>query len=450
MRLRINVLFMMLGILVELTSCMGQNKEYLSTFEIVWKKVNDTYFDPTFGGLNWKDVHDRYQPQIAAAEKDEEFYRLINKMLWELKVSHANVVPPGSFALYEPLVFAEGSPGIDIRLLNGEAVITSVKPESPANQAGLRPGYVIQAIDDISVDEIVRETELRLSPPYNSRGRIAKITKAILGRIYGATGTEVSISYSDEGGKKSEEKIARVKRNGVAVGPKIFFALDFEAKRLDDGIGYIRLNTLQPQFAAQISGAIKSMGDVRGIIFDLRGNSGGEIEEMPDLFLTERALLYLNRSRNGETKVFFDPAEDAFKGPLVLLIDKLSGSASELFAACLQAIGRAVVVGEPSPGSVMEMDRIIFQNGAIFMYPVAQMVTPNGTVLEGRGVVPDIEVGLDREMLLKGIDSQLDSAIGYIKKQIDGPMKSPCSLKLSYVLFGKMFSYPFNCFGRTL
>jgi carboxyl-terminal processing protease len=138
---------------------------------------------------------------------------------------------------------------------------------------------------------------------------------------------------------------------------------------------------------------------------------------MPELFLKERALLYLNRSRNGETKVFFDPAEDAFKGPLALLIDPLSGSASELFAACLQAIGRAVVVGERSPGSVMEMDRQIFQNGAIFMYPVAQMVTPNGTVLEGHGVVPDIEVGLDREMLLKGIDSQLDAAVRYIEKQ---------------------------------
>ncbi|MGB6338333.1 MAG: hypothetical protein WBF32_01040, partial [Candidatus Aminicenantaceae bacterium] len=79
----------------------------MSTFEIVWKKVNETYFDPTFGGLNWKEVHDRYQPQIATVEKDEEFYSLINQMLWELKVSHAYLVPPGSWALFEPLVFAK-------------------------------------------------------------------------------------------------------------------------------------------------------------------------------------------------------------------------------------------------------------------------------------------------------------------------------------------------------
>ena len=420
MRLRIIVLFIALAILVELTSCRSENKEYLSTFEIVWKKVNETYFDPTFGGLNWKEVHDRYQPQIATVEKDEEFYSLINQMLWELKVSHAYLVPPGSWALFEPLVFAKGSAGIDIRLLNGEAVITSVKPESPANKAGLCPGYVIQAIDDISVEQIVQEAELIMPPPFNSRGRIARVTKAILSRIYGAPRREVSIAYSDEGGEKREKKIMRAKRSGTAVGPKgmFFLAVEFEAKRLDNGIGYIRINTFQPPLATQISNAIKSMGNVPGIIFDLRGNSGGEIEQMPDLFLTERALLYLNRTRDSETKVFFDPADNVYKGPLVLLIDVMSGSASELFAACLQAIGRAVVVGERSPGSVMESDVMIFPNGATFLYPVAQIITSDGAVLEGHGVVPDIEVGLDREMLLKGIDSQLDSAIRYIEKEI--------------------------------
>lgn len=83
-----------------------QAKDYLNTFETVWQKVNESFFDPAFGGLDWKSVHDRYRPLIAAAEKDEEFYNLANRMLWELKVSHANLVPPGTLARYEPLVFA--------------------------------------------------------------------------------------------------------------------------------------------------------------------------------------------------------------------------------------------------------------------------------------------------------------------------------------------------------
>jgi S1-C subfamily serine protease len=90
-------------------------------------------------------------------------------MLQELKVSHANLLPRGSFALYEPLVFAEGSPGIDLRLLDGEAVITSVKPDSPARKAGLSPGYVIQAVDGVPIGQMVRRAESRPSPPSNSR-----------------------------------------------------------------------------------------------------------------------------------------------------------------------------------------------------------------------------------------------------------------------------------------
>ena len=414
------VLTMALGMLVELTSCWSQRLDYSDTFETVWKKLNETYFDTTFGGLNWKDTHDRYLPQIAAAGKDEEFYRLVNKMLWELNVSHANLVPPGFLARREPLVCAEGNPGIDLRVLNGVAVITSVKPGSPADKAGLCPGYVIQAIDRIPVEHIVQEAVSIMRPPRNSRNQIALMAKAVLGCLYGAPDTEVSIAYSDQGGEKREKNLLRTRRSGRAVGPggMLYLAVELEARRLDNGIGYIRLNTFQPPLVTQVSGAIRSLGNVSGIIFDVRGNAGGEIEGMPDLFLKERALLYLSRSRLGETKIFVDPATGAFKGPLVLLVDQLTGSAGELFAGSLQAIGRAVVVGERSPGAVTESDMKVLSNGAIFMYPVAQLATPDGTVLEGHGVVPNIEVGLAREMLLKGIDSQLESAIRYLEKEM--------------------------------
>ena len=147
LRPKVIFLFMALGMLLELTSCWSQKMDYSRTFGLVWKKVDETYFDTTFGGLNWKHTHDRYLPQATAAENDEEFYKLVNKMLWELNVSHANLVPPGFLAKREPLVCAEGSPGIDVRMLNGLAVITSVRGGSPAEKAGLRPGHVIEAIN---------------------------------------------------------------------------------------------------------------------------------------------------------------------------------------------------------------------------------------------------------------------------------------------------------------
>lgn len=410
------VKLILICLLINMTSCKNHKYQHVRIFEIVWNRVNDTYYDPAFGGLDWKGIHDRYLPEIKVVENDQDFYRLVNRMLWELNVSHANLIPPGNLARSEPLVCAEASPGFDIRLLDGEAVITSVISGSPAWEAGLRPGYVIQAVDGIPVEKIVQEAESLMRPPYNCRGCNGICTKAVLSRIYGRADTEVFIKYSEDRGEETDTSMIRIKRSGRALGPKgmLYLAVDFESKLLENGIGYIHLNTFQQPLAPQISGAIKSMGNLNGIIFDLRGNAGGEIEEMPDLFLNDTTLLFLRKSRNGETKMFFDPEEDAFNGPLVLIVDQLCGSACELFAACLQAAGRAVVVGEQSPGAVMESDMKVFLNGSILMYPVAQPVIPDGAVLEGHGVVPDIEVGLDKDLLLKGVDSQIDAAVRYL------------------------------------
>jgi hypothetical protein len=70
-----------------MTACQGVNQEYLKNFEVVWQTVNDTFPDPTFGGVNWKAVHDRYRPLIGAAKNDEEFFLTLNRMLWELNAS---------------------------------------------------------------------------------------------------------------------------------------------------------------------------------------------------------------------------------------------------------------------------------------------------------------------------------------------------------------------------
>jgi hypothetical protein len=69
MRPRIIALFITLAVLAATAPCRSENKDYLNTFEAVWKKVNEAYFDPAFGSLNWKDVHDGYRPQIARAKR---------------------------------------------------------------------------------------------------------------------------------------------------------------------------------------------------------------------------------------------------------------------------------------------------------------------------------------------------------------------------------------------
>ena len=66
-------------------------------FEVVWQTIAEGYFDPTFGGVDWKRVRQQYEGKISSVNSDEEFYGLINSMLSELGRSHLSVIPREAF-----------------------------------------------------------------------------------------------------------------------------------------------------------------------------------------------------------------------------------------------------------------------------------------------------------------------------------------------------------------
>lgn len=397
------------------------NEEYLNSFEIVWQKVNDTYFDSTFGGLDWQDAHDRYHPMIAAAESDDEFYKLINTMLFELNVSHIGVIPPDDLEQIDPVLSAEGSIGIDVRLIDGDAVIISVKPGSPGAQAGLRPGYIVTQVGGKTIEEIA--SDVYSIPPLHERNERKRITSAILAHVLGASGEMVSITCLDEHGASVELEIVRADRDGRMVLDEALppFYIEFEAKRIDGDIGYIRFNAFVPPIDQRFPEALESMHDTQGLIIDLRGNHGGVFpvrKALAEQFVQERTLFWSYQARDGSRDVYLEPADSIYQGPLVVLVDVLSASSAEEFSGAMQAIGRATIVGERTAGVVVTADWMQLPNGATFMYPTSQTRTADGTVLEGRGVVPDVEVALDRSLLLQGIDSQLEAAVRYLEQEI--------------------------------
>jgi C-terminal processing protease CtpA/Prc len=89
-------------------------------------------------------------------------------------------------------------------------------------------------------------------------------------------------------------------------------------------------------------------------------------------------------------------------------------SSSEHFAACLQAIGRAAIVGERSPGYLLGAKWIKLPNGLSFMHSFLQPIPFGGCIVEGHGIKPDLEIRLNRNDLLMGKDNQLEAAIAYI------------------------------------
>lgn len=94
-------------------------QDRIEVFENVWTTINDEYYDPSFHGVNWQEVHDRYRPRVDAAKDDVEFYRLFEVMLAELRDAHTLFNYPRSPAdnTFQPA----GSVGISLGEVSAHA-----------------------------------------------------------------------------------------------------------------------------------------------------------------------------------------------------------------------------------------------------------------------------------------------------------------------------------------
>ncbi len=391
----------------------------MNSFQTIWQSINNYYFDPDFGGLDWNDVYRRYGPCVSGIEDGPVFYEMANKMLFELNASNTLIVPPNDMTFFSPVVLSEGSTGVDIRLIDNRATITRIEPGSPAEEAGLMLGFQILSVNRTEIHDIVMAKEPTLKPPFSDRSRRYSQTHEVLNRLYGQAGSVVTIGYLDQNRQRHELELTRRPRVHDLITQLGDFPafLSFEAKRLDSDVGYVRFNCFHPDIADAIIYAIDSMADTSGLIIDLRGNSCGLLKTrkaLADKLVNQPALFWQFRTRHECYDVFLDPAEDTYDRPVAILIDGMSGEASEEFAGCMQAIGRAAIIGERTRGAVLATQMIQLPRGANFIFAVAQILTANGTVLEGRGVLPDIEVPLDQHNLLGGTDRQVEAALDHL------------------------------------
>jgi carboxyl-terminal processing protease len=394
------------------------------SFEIVWRTIKEKHFDPTFGGVDWDAVREQYAPRVAKASTDQEFYGLLQRMLGELHQSHFNIIPPEALINSADKEAHDGSIGCDLRVINRQVVITRVGPNTAAARAGLRPGFVLREIDSTPVDEIFERVS-------RSRGLILNadfyITRAALARLKGLPATEVRLQYLDEKDQPHEVTLRREQPAGE-MSPRFGNfppqRAEFEMKRLADGTGYIRFNVFVMPLMEKIRAAIRALKDAPGLIIDLRGNPGG-IGGMAwgtaGMLTGQEFSLGTMRMRTGHVNFVAFPQRNAYGGPVVILIDGLSASTTEIFAAGMQEAGRAIIVGERSAGAALPSFIQKLPTGALFQYAIADFRTPKGTLIEGRGVVPDVEIKLRRAALLEGRDIQLDAALEQIKRESQKP-----------------------------
>lgn len=393
----------------------------LESFDQVWTTVRETHWDASLGGIDWDAIRNELRPKVESADSIADARATMREMLARLNHSHFEIHAPDAYDDADPASEGgrDGTAGIHIRVLEGRMIVVKVESDSAAEKLGIRRGWEVLSINS---QPLAPQIE-RISKDFaSSTLRESKLAWIAASQLSGRVGQIVSVQSVDEQDKQRDVQITLAQRSGrkFEFGGMPARYVVFESRQLSNRIGYISFNTwLDPvNFVKSIDEAMRRFHDAPGIIIDLRGSRGG-MGHLPTYlagWLIEEPHRDLGtmQLRNQKFRPAIVPQTGAFKGRVAILVDGLTRSAGEIFAAGLQDLGRARVFGSTTAGAVLPSKVTRLPNADSLQYAIANFVTPNGRVLEGTGVEPDVKIVPTRKELVSGKDPVLDAAIGWI------------------------------------
>jgi carboxyl-terminal processing protease len=430
----------------------------VEAFNMVWETLDRNYFDQTFSGLNWNSIKKEYEPKVLKTTSDKQLHDILEEMINRLNRSHFAIIPPEIYQAiertkaeikakeiakrkdegeaetptdkdvkeddsFDEADYATFGIGVEMRLIDNRFVITRIEKGSAAELKGLKIGYIIQKVNDVSLDGLLLNPEL--AKLKNIKRQLPE--QIIQWVLNGEEDTSVMLTFLDETDKPKELEIRRERLKSEAISLGANYPeqqLKYETLSLNDEVGYIRFNLFALPVVEKFCNSLTQLKDKKAIVVDLRGNSGGLLATMVGLsgMLTDQSIdLGTSIYKVGSSNMIGNSKPKNFKGRLVFLVNDQTISAAEVFAAALQENNRALIVGEKTAGEALPAITIELPTGAVLLYPIANYKTRNGNFLEGRGVQPNFVVALDRKSLLEGKDAQLETALKIIKEDKDFP-----------------------------
>ena len=400
----------------------AERQANLDSFEYVWKTVRDRHWEARPGGLDWQAVHDEFRPKVEQAGSTAEARRIMAEMLGRLHQTHFGVIAAEAYREFETPGAADGETGIDVRVLEGHAIVTGVDAGTPAAAQGVKPGWEILRIDGAEVAPAIERVTAALQ---GSSLLPLALSRSVGARLNGPAGKAVEVEFLDGGGRRVTLRLDRTMPRGalVKMGSLPPFYFWSESRMVRPDVAYVRLNAFfDPDAVSKLfAGAVKGCGKCSGFVIDLRGNPGGlgALAMGVGGWFVDRSGLQLGTMLMKDTKLNFVlfPRPEPYRGPLAVLVDGCSASTSEIFAGGMKDLHRARIFGTRTAAAALPSTFEILPNGDGFQYAIANYISAGGQPLEGIGVTPDEEVPLTRRDLLDGRDPVLAAALRWIDRQ---------------------------------
>lgn len=326
----------------------------------------------------------------ALAELDEDAVsnditdNSLKALIAELDDPYAEYFTAEEYEVFEKK-YAESYVGIGLAVadVDGEVVVYNVIKDGPADEAGIRGGDTITAIDGT---EIKDSTEASVA-------------------LSGKAGTEVTISI-DRFGEKKVFTMNRVKMDNDSVSWDVY---DKKA-----GIAHVRIDRFKKGTSKELKLAIKDIKS-RGydkVIIDLRANGGGRTDEaykVTDYLLPEGNIDVEVNKEGKETTHNSKPGDAGIQ--YVVLVDDHTASASEIVSAAIQDNEGGKIIGIKTYGKGVTQKTHRFADGSAVKFTVEEYYRPNGDKVNGVGITPDIvlprSVMKDNEAVLEAAAEEL-------------------------------------------
>ncbi len=261
---------------------------------------------------------------------------------------------------------AKGGVGMVLAKRFGYVAVVGVLPGSPAAQAGIAAGDLIESIKGIATRDMpLAYAEMLLN---------------------GEPGTTVDLSLLHL--PDPEAQRTTLTRAAVAIPPLM-------SRMLAEGVGYIRPETLVAGKAAEVAVAVKDLErqGAKGLILDLRQCAMGTPEEgvaLADLFLDQGTIGHVTGQRFARQDFRADPAKTVTRAPLVIATNRGTADGAEIAAMALLDNKRAEVIGERTFGDAGVRRTITLEDGGALILSVAKYYSPQGKSIQDNGVVPSV------------------------------------------------------------
>ena len=388
-----------IAVSAELDIDFGQEKNV--AFEQGWRILRDNFFDSRMNGADWNALRDVYAAKVSESQNGDDMRRIMSLMIGELNSSHSGI---RNAAQTKPVT---GRIGLRFDRATyesqGKFQIAEVVQLSPSEVAGIKTGETLNSIDGTKLDRSTNIDELLDH----------KIDRRVVLNVTNKDGKSRDVVLKPINSREEKDLLYRQWVEGNR---------EYVARISNGRLGYVHMFDMSQQALKRLYLDLDTENQSRqGVVIDVRNNNGGFVNAYAIDVLARRGYMSMTRRGFPTAPARVVLGQRSLELPTILVTNRHSLSDAEDFTEGYRALHLGSVVGEPTAGWIIYTSNEPLVDGSAIRVPFIRITDHEGKDMEMHPRAVDVDVKNPIGESLLGKDSQLDTAVRELLKQISQP-----------------------------